>query len=131
MMILVNVFAILSAILFYNNKIRPEAFLLGSLIWVLMMAGVWYILPYSIYKKTASFRDQFIVYFTDTAIRLENEKGIAEWFWRDFSKYFESPHFFHLYFDTKTFFLLPKENMSEDIMQNLRELLHTKVGNKS
>ena len=67
MMILVNVFAILSAILFYSNKIRPEAFLLGSFIWILMMASVWYILPYSIFKKTTVFRDHFIIYFTSAS----------------------------------------------------------------
>ncbi len=130
MMILVNVFALLSAILYYSNKIRPEAFLLGSFVWLLMMLGVWYILPYSIYKKTAVFKDQFIIYFTNATVRLENEKGSAVWEWSKFSSFFESPHFFHLYFDAKTFFLVPKENMGEDFMHDLRELLNDKVGNK-
>lgn len=126
MMILVNVFAIISAVLFYTQKIRPQPFLLGSLIWILMMSGVWYVLPYSIYKKTATFKDKFIIYFTEETIRLENEKGIAEWYWRDFSKYFESPHFFHLYVDEKTFFLVPKENIGEALIHELRELLQKK-----
>lgn len=130
MLILVNVFAILSAILFYSNKIRPEAFLLGSFVWVLMMAGVWYILPYTIFKKTAVFKDQFILYFNSTSLRLESEKGSVVWSWTDFSKYFESPHFFHLYFDAKTFFLIPKDSMSEEILHNFREILSEKVGNK-
>jgi len=128
MMILINVFAFLSAILYYSNKIRPEAYLLGSLVWLLMMVSVWFILPYTIYSKTAVFKDQFIIYITDATIRLENEKGGTTWDWDKFSSYFESPHFFHLYFDTKTFFLIPKENMDEEGMTYLRALLNKKVG---
>ncbi len=128
MMIFVNVFAIISAVLFYTQKIRPQPFLLGSLIWILMMGGVWYVLPYSIYNKTVAFKDQFIIYITEEVIRLENEKGIAEWQWRDFSKYFESPHFFHIYVDEKTFFLVPKENMGEAFVLELRVLLQKKFG---
>ena len=59
MMILVNVFAIGSAVLFYTKKIRPEPFLLGSFIWIFMMLAVWYILPYSIYSKSSTFKETF------------------------------------------------------------------------
>jgi hypothetical protein len=130
MLILVNVFAILSAILYYSNKIRPEAFLLGSFIWILMMTGVWYILPYTIFKKSTVFKDQFILYYNNASISLENEKGSVAWYWTDFSKYFESPYFFHLYFDAKTFFLIPKDNMNEEILHGFREILSEKIGNK-
>ena len=75
MMILVNVFAITAAILFYSQKIRPEPFLLGSLIWIAMMGGVWYILPYSIYKNASTFKENFIIAFTDENIQLDNERG--------------------------------------------------------
>jgi len=128
MMILVNVFAIASAVLFYSKKIRPEPFFLGSFVWVLMLVSVWYILPYSIYKKTATFKDQFIISFSEINIRLENDKGFANWEWKSFSKFFESPHFFHLYFDAKSFFLVPKENMGEDFRHELRGLLNHKIG---
>ena len=127
MMILVNVFAITSAILFYSQKIRPEPFLLGSLIWILMMAGVWYILPISIYKKASTFKENFIIHFNEENIQLENERGYSVWEWNKFSRYFESPHFFHLYFDEKSFFIVPKENMNEAMMHDIRALLQKKI----
>jgi len=104
MMILVNVFAITAAILFYTQKIRPEPFLLGSLIWIAMMSGVWYILPYSIYKRASTFKEKFIIQFNDENIQLDNERGYVIWEWDQFNRYFESPYFFHLYFNAKTFF---------------------------
>ncbi|WP_253810292.1 YcxB family protein [Hydrotalea flava] len=123
MIILVNLYAILAAILFFLKKIRPEPFVLGSLIWLLMLIAVWYILPYSIYKRSIkTFTDQFIIRFTDDQIFLENERGEAHWKWADFAKYMESPHFFHLYFNAKSFFLIPKEGVEDENKKQIREL---------
>jgi hypothetical protein len=127
LMILVNVFAILSAVLFYLKKIRPEPFLLGSVIWLALMATFWYILPNSIYKKSSTFRDSFIISFQPASIRLETEKGYVNWNWNQFSHFFESPHFIHLYFDTKSFFLIPKEGLSEEQKHELRGLLKESI----
>lgn len=127
LMILVNVFAIVSAILFYAKKIRPEPFLLGSFIWIMLMASFWYFLPNSIYKRSNTFRESFIIYFTESQVKLESERGYVEWQWNQFSRFFESPHFFHLYFDAKSFFLVPKDNMSEDTRHELRGLLKKKI----
>lgn len=130
LVVMVNVFAILSAVLFYLKKIRPEPFLLGSVIWLVLMATFWYILPNSIYKKAATFQDSFIIYFGEKEIRLENRRGYVQWPWQTFSRFFESPHFFHLYFDAKSFFLVPKENMSEEYKHELRGMLNAKIGSK-
>ena len=127
LMILVNVFAIFSAVLFYTKKIRPEPFLLGSFIWLMLMATFWYILPNSIYKKAATFQDSFIIDFNDSDVRLENERGFVTWPWQKFSRFFESPHFFHLYFDAKSFFLVPKEGMSEEFKHEVRGVLNDRI----
>ena len=127
LMILVNVFAIFSAVLFYTKKIRPEPFLLGSFIWLMLMATFWYILPNSIYKKAATFQDSFIIDFNDSDVRLENERGFVTWPWQKFSRFFESPHFFHLYFDSKSFFLVPKEGMSEEFKHEIRGVFNQKI----
>ena len=127
LMILVNVFAIFSAVLFYTKKIRPEPFLLGSFIWLMLMATFWYILPNSIYKKAATFQDSFIIDFNDRDVRLENERGFVTWPWQKFSRFFESPHFFHLYFDSKSFFLVPKEGMSEEFKHEVRGVLNDRI----
>ncbi len=130
LIILVNVFAIVSAVLFYMQKIRPEPFLLGSLIWLLMVAAFWFILPNTIYRRSSTFKDRFIAFFGDQEMVLENERGYINWGWRKFSKWFESPHFFHLYFDDKSFFLVPKEGMNETFRHELRALLRQKIDQK-
>jgi hypothetical protein len=127
MLVLVNVFAIIAAILFYAKKIRPEPFLLGSLVWMFLMAAFWYFLPNSIYKKSATFQDQFIMNLNETAVVIETERGEVVWDWRKFTNFFESPHFFHLYFDTKSFFLVPKENISTELQHELRGLLNRNI----
>ncbi|MCK9403024.1 MAG: YcxB family protein [Chitinophagaceae bacterium] len=127
LIILVNVFAIIAAVLFYTQKIRPEPFLLGSFVWLMLMATFWYFLPQSIYKKSATFRDSFIIDFTEEGIRLENERGFTNWSWQTFTRFFESPHFFHLYFDARSFFLIPKENMGEAFRHELRGMLGRKI----
>ena len=127
MLVLVNVFAIIAAILFYAKKIRPEPFLLGSLVWMFLMAAFWYFLPNSIYKKSATFQDQFIMNLNETAVVIETERGEVVWDWRKFSNFFESPHFFHLYFDAKSFFLVPKENISTELQHELRGLLNRNI----
>jgi hypothetical protein len=130
MMILVNVFAIVSAILFYQKLIRPEPFLLGTMIWLLMLIAVWYILPYSIYKKSSTFKNEFIANLNNNSFRLDNSEGYTSWAWSQFSNFFESPYFFHFYFNKKSFFLLPKEGIAEDILHDIRALLNEKLPNR-
>jgi hypothetical protein len=130
LMILVNVFAITSAVLFYLKKIRPEPFLLGSTIWLLLMVSVWYFLPYTIYKKASTFKDAFKIDFTEGGVHLENPNGYVDWQWNRFSHWIETPHFFHLYFDAKSFFLVPKDNIDNDETHSLRKLLSQKIGGK-
>ncbi|HEX7690956.1 MAG TPA: YcxB family protein [Sediminibacterium sp.] len=130
LIVLVNVFAIVSAILFYMRKIRPEPFLLGSVIWLLLVVSFWYILPNGIYKRAATFKDRFTIWFREDEVRLENPRGYVEWPWQRFSKFFESPHFFHLYFDAKSFFIVPKDGMDEDFRHELRGMLNKKIGKK-
>jgi YcxB-like protein len=128
MIILVNVFVIASAILFYMKKIRPEPFFLGSLIWLFMLVAVWYILPNNIYRKANTFRESFTVNFSEADILLTNARGTVRWQWIDFSKFVESPHFFHLYFNPKAFFLIPKEEMTDDMRHEVRGLMNKKIG---
>lgn len=127
LMILVNVFAIGSAALFYFKRIRPEPFLLGATIWLMLMVSVWYILPYTIYRKTATFQDAFIINFGADQVHLENPKGYVDWPWSRFSHWMETPHFFHLYFDSRSFFLLPKDDISDNDRHELRSLLNSKM----
>ncbi len=128
MLIVVNVFAIIAAILYYNHKIRPEPLMLGSCIWVCMMVSIWFVLPYTIYRKSNTFKESYNIFINESGIRLDNENGYVVWPWDGFSKYFESPNFIHLYFDEKSFFLVPKDNITEEMLYDFRELLKARIG---
>ena len=127
LLIIVNVFAIIAAILFYSGKIRPEPFVLFSFIWIIMMISIWFVLPYTIYKKSTTFKESFSLFVNESGLRLDNNHGYVNWAWNNFTNQFESPNFFHLYFDEKSFFLVPKDNMDEETMSNLREVLKSKI----
>ena len=130
MIILVNVFAILSAALFFFKKISPLAFLVSSVLWFTLMIAFWFILPYSIYKKAATFKDGFTVTLQDQHLYLENDRGSKSWPWTAFSSVIESPHFFHLYFDSRSFFLIPKSAFKDDDLHTARNFLAGKITKK-
>ncbi|HUC80637.1 MAG TPA: YcxB family protein [Flavisolibacter sp.] len=127
MIILVNVFAIASAALFYFKVILPFAFLISSFLWIVLMLTFWFILPMTVYRKAATFKDHFTMNFEDDGFSLGNERGSRSWEWRSLSTYIETPHFFHLYFDATSFFLVPKIAFSDDQRHEMRDLLKAKV----
>jgi magnesium-transporting ATPase (P-type) len=131
LMILVNVFAIFAAAMFYFHKVSPLAFLLSSVLWISLMVSFWFILPNTVYKKASTFQDSFKMTFGEHRVRLENERGYNEWNWEKFSSFIESPYFIHLYFDSKSFFLVPKDSVEKTgNLNDLRKLLRIKIGNK-
>jgi len=121
------VFAITSAVLFFFKKISPLAFLVGSVLWFSLMIVFWYILPQIIYRKAATFKDNFRVILEDQHMFLENERGSRSWPWKAFSSFIESPHFFHLYFDSRSFFLIPKDAFPPDQVQEARKIFTEKI----
>lgn len=128
LLILINVFAIASGILFALKKIQPLAFLFFSLMWFVLMLVIWRILPGSIYKKAQTFQDEFTIIFEDDRIVLQNHRGSKDWYWTQFSKFLESPYFFHLYFDTRSFFLVPKDAFKDITdLQQVRKMLKVKI----
>jgi hypothetical protein len=130
MIILVNIFAILSAAFFFFKKISPLAFLVSSVLWFTLMIAFWFILPYSIYKKAATFKDGFKVTLEDQHLFLENNRGSKSWPWTAFSSIIESPHFFHLYFDSRSFFLIPKAAFEGEAVHNARVFFSKKIKGK-
>ena len=120
MMILVNLFALLSASLYFFNRISPMAFMLSSLLWFLMMFVFWFLLPRIIYGKSASFKDTFSVSINEENFMLSHERASKEFSWNSFASWMESPHFFHLYINERSFFLLPKDAFEGDMEANAR-----------
>ena len=131
MIIVVNVFALLTAALAYFKVVGILAFFLGSVLWFMLMISVWFFLPGVIYRRNSTFKDHFDMSFEETGFSLGNERGSRNWSWQKLSTFLESPHFFHLYFDSRTFFLVPKSGFrSTDEVFELRQLLKEKIRKK-
>ena len=129
MMILVNVFALLAAVLYAFKLISPLPFLMSSVLWISMMVAFWIWLPLLIYSKSRTFKDQFVVMLEENHLFIETENGKKSFAWREFHAYFETPGFFHLYFDSKTFFLIPKDAFYEqDSLDKARSLFRNNIG---
>ena len=128
MVILVNVFALASITLYALKLITPLAFLVGSFLWVMLMLSFWFILPGMVYRRASTFQHAFRMHFNEEGFELEHERGSRSWPWKDLSSYLESPHFFHLYFDSRSFLLVPKDGCaSGEEMSALRTLISSKL----
>ena len=128
LLIVVNIFTILSAVLFYLHKIQPISFLLFSLLWFLLLISFWYLLPISIYRKSMTFKDQFSMDINENEVVLKTGRGSRAWDWNEFSSFLETPYFFHLYFTSRAFFLVPKEAFQDlESLQETKSLLRRKL----
>jgi len=128
MLILVNVFALSCALLYLFKKIASFALLTGSFMWFFLMISFWFVMPAVVYGRAATFKDSFTMKFEDEGFSLGNERGSRAWPWKALSNFMESPNFFHLYFDSRSFFLVPKSGFkSKDEIFELRKLLKEKV----
>lgn len=128
MLILVNVFALLTITLYALKKITPMPFLVGSLLWIVLMISFWFILPFMVYRKSVTFKHEFSMTFSEDGFTLAHEHGSKFWEWTKLSSYLESPHFFHMYFDSRSFLLVPKSGCKNtDEVAELRNLIRSKV----
>ena len=130
MIILVNVFALGSAFLFYFKKILPLAFLVGSFLWFILMLSFWFFLPGMVYRRATTFKDHFIMTFDAESFSVGNERGARSYPWKAVSSFLETPHFFHLYFDSRSFFLIPKAAFEGDNVYEARKFLADKISKK-
>ena len=128
MAIIINVFAILSAVLFYLKKIQPLPFLIFSLLWIVLWISIRRILPMSIHKRSATFQDTFTLTLEDQGILLQTKKGSQLWAWNDFSGFKETAYFFHVYFNARSFFMIPKDSFKDITeIQEARRLLKERI----
>ncbi|MEP7376915.1 MAG: YcxB family protein [Chitinophagaceae bacterium] len=131
MIILVNVFALGSLILYAVEKITPLAFLVGSLLWIILMISFWFVLPIMVYRRAETFLHKFSMSFGQDGFSLQHERGSRSWQWTALSHFIESPNFFHLYFDSRSFFLVPKSGFRDkDEVYEMRQLLKEKTKKK-
>lgn len=128
MVILVNVFALLAITLYMLKIIRPEPFFLGTILWVVLMISFWFVLPGLVYKRTTTFQHEFDMDFDNEGFVLRHEQGSKKWPWTALQSFTESPHFFHFYFDSRSFILVPKSGCKDqDEVHELRTLIRDHV----
>ncbi|MEO9023033.1 MAG: YcxB family protein [Ginsengibacter sp.] len=125
--VVVNLFAIFSAVLYFKGMVSPVAFLMSSTLWFALMVTFWFILPFVIYRKAATFKDHFKVSLEEQHMFIENEHGSRSWPWKDFSSFVESANFFHLYFNSRSFFIIPKSAFAKEDWYEIRKLLKEKI----
>lgn len=131
LLILVNVFAVTSAILFYFKKIQPFAFMIGSFLWFALMLTFWFFLPRIVYRRSSTFKEEIDITFYPQSIDLSTSRGHASWAYNRFNYFIESPYFFHLYINERSFFLIPKDCCIGDTdVSEVRNLLKEKIGLK-
>jgi hypothetical protein len=128
LLVIVNLFTILSTILFFMHKIQSLSFLLFSVLWVILLVTFWALLPMTVYKKSQTFQDRFSMDISDQGVVLHTERGSVAWSWKDISTFLETPYFFHLYFSSRSFFLVPKDAFIDlESLQEMRALLKRKI----
>ena len=126
-MVVVNLFALISAAFFFFKKISPYAFLIGSVLWLVMMLLFWFIMPYAVFRKTKTFRDTFRITLGEDEFTLQNERGSRFWSWNELSTWLESPHFYHLYFNPRSFLIIPKNAFMNDDVNEVRRILRKNI----
>lgn len=126
-MVLVNVFAIVAAALFYFKVVKPLAFLMSSVLWFSLMIIFWFLLPFLIYRRAQTFKDRFRAILGDGQFTIENARGSRSWDWSEFSTWIESPHFYHLYFNSRSFFIIPKDAFEGDDVHEARRIFAARI----
>jgi len=128
MLVLVNVFALASITLYAFGKITPMAFFIGTFLWIVLMISFWFLLPGMVYRRAITFKHNFNMSFQEDGFSLGHERGSKSWPWSALKSFIESPHFFHLYFDSRSFILVPKSGFKDrDEIFEMRQLLKKKV----
>lgn len=108
MIVVVNAFALMALGLYIARLVTPTAFIISSILWIVLMISFWFIMPWAVYKRAITFKESFSMTFSSYGFSLEHKKGGRNWDWSALTHFIESPHFFHLYFDARSFILVPK-----------------------
>lgn len=127
LIIAVNVFAIGSVILYALDTVTPFAFLLSSCLWLVLMIALWWFLPWMVYRQTRAFQHDFDMAFSEDGFELSRAGKGNRWPWTDLQRWRETPFFFHLYFDERSFWLVPKDAMTDEDRLQLRQWLQAFV----
>src|SRR5690242_9180394 len=97
---------------------------------MLLVLAFWYILPFSIYKKAATFKEFIKLQYDEEGVVIGTHIGERRLSWGSFNNIVETRSFFYLYRDKKSFFLIPTNAFRSDSdRQDFSDLLKSKFGN--
>lgn len=131
LIILINLFALFSATLYYFKKVSPAAFLLSSFLWVTLMLLFWHLMPRWVYRRHNTFRQSFQLHWDEQAFTIRQGQASRSWNWNEVQSWLESPHFFHIYFNPRSFFLIPRAAFEGEGEHQFRRALREKSGKQS
>ena len=105
---------------FFLNLVTPNA-LIGIIAMVaLVVWAFWYLLPVSTYNKAATFKDEIRLRYSDEGLlistRISNHQRQLSW--NNFTQVVETPKFFFLYRDKKSFLLIPTSAFESEAARN-------------
>jgi len=125
LLILVNAFTLLSVLLYYFEKVSPLAFLISSFLWISLMLSFWFIMPMNIYRTSKTFQEDLMVEFLQEEMVIHHSKGEKAWPYNSFQSIRETPDFFYLYINDRSFFLIPQAAFPDtDSTMAFRNLLN-------
>jgi len=128
LVIVINAFAILSALLFAFKKIQALPFLLFSLLWFFLWISIRRLLPLSIYKKSATFQDTFVLNLEERGTCWKRKRGVSCGNGRILAG-LRKPFTFFMYTSMPgPFFMIPKDSFKDITeIQAARKLLKERI----
>src|SRR5579864_3939440 len=70
--IVIIIFDLVSGWFYFAGKIQPAPFLLGAFIWFFFLISFWFLMPGIVYRRSITFKQQFVIYFQPAYVALEN-----------------------------------------------------------
>jgi hypothetical protein len=107
LLLAVNIFTLLSGVLYFFQIVQPLPFLICSFLWFSLMLSFWVILPQNIYRNSKTFQEFLMVDIREDKLIIHHSAGTKEWPYNAFQQVKETPDYFYLYLDERSFFLIP------------------------
>lgn len=130
LILIVNAFALISAFLYYMDVVRPLAFLIGSFLWLSLMFSFWWLLPLKIYRGAQTFRETLEIVFGKDEMIITHSEGRKHWAYASFESMKETPEFFYLYVNPRSFFLIPQDAFEDaEAIKSFKSILNQRIKN--
>ncbi len=128
LLLVVNGFALVAALLFYFKAVTPIAFLISSFLWISLMFSFWWILPLKIYRSSNTFKEHLTIDLKSEEMVITHSAGQKRWPYSSFKFMKETPDFFYLYVDERSFFLIPQVAFEDvDQVKSFRNIVAHKI----